>query len=189
MLGRRQGRDGAEQRPALGQRRRTVVDSHPQAPLVLRHCEACEVAVPCPRAEKATAMDVDRLAMGSTRISPSSWLGLIIASRVTRAPTLRWRPPAADTPTVRTRKATVSAPPAPSPPDEGYLSLTIAEVLADLSSLDSEQLLMVKGLEEAGERRTVILDRIGDLLVVQEAAQHMRVVQRSPLLSHRPHPL
>ena len=79
--------------------------------------------------------------------------------------------------------------PLPSPPDEGYLSLTIAEVLADLSSLDSEQLLMVKGLEEAGERRTVILDRIGDLLVVQEAAQHRGPRQRSPLLSHRPHPL
>ena len=47
-------------------------------------------------------------------------------------------------------------------------------MLADLPSLDSEQLLLVKSLEEAGDRRPVILDRIEDLLVVQEAAHHVR---------------
>lgn len=47
-------------------------------------------------------------------------------------------------------------------------------MLADLPSLDSEQLLLVKSLEEAGDRRPVILDRIEDLLVVQEAAHYVR---------------
>jgi hypothetical protein len=58
-------------------------------------------------------------------------------------------------------------------------------VLADLPSLDSEQLLLVKSLEEASDRRPVILDRIEDLLVVQEAAHHVRG-STSPTRSARP---
>jgi hypothetical protein len=89
---------------------------------------------------------------------------------------LRWRPIPADIPWVRSRRATVPQPAAAPIPDDGYRNLTVAEVLADLASLDREQLLLVKSLEEAGERRPVILHRIGDLLVVQEAAEHVRAV-------------
>lgn len=63
--------------------------------------------------------------------------------------------------------------------------MSVAEVLADLPSLDTEQLLLVKSLEEAGDRRSVILDRIDDLLVVQEAAHHVRGAM-SPTQSARP---
>jgi hypothetical protein len=62
--------------------------------------------------------------------------------------------------------------PAPAPED-GYRSLSVNAVLADLASLDSEQLLLVRSLEETGEGRAVILDRIDDLLVVQEATHHV----------------
>ena len=61
-------------------------------------------------------------------------------------------------------------------PDDGYRALSVAEVLSDLASLDTEQLLLVKSLEEAGERRAVILSRIDDLLVVQQATHHLHVV-------------
>ncbi len=47
-------------------------------------------------------------------------------------------------------------------------------MLSDLASLDTEQLLLVRSLEETGERRAVILDRVDDLLVVQEATHHLR---------------
>ena len=50
----------------------------------------------------------------------------------------------------------------------------MAEVLGDLASLGTEQLLVVKSLEQSGERRPVILDRIEDLLVVQEATHHLQ---------------
>lgn len=68
----------------------------------------------------------------------------------------------------------VAVPPTAAPsPDDGYGSLTAAEVLADLPSLEAEQLLIVKALEEAGEGRAVILDRIADLLVVRHATRHL----------------
>ncbi len=57
---------------------------------------------------------------------------------------------------------------------DGYRNLNVAEVLADLPSLDRAQLELVKSLEEAGDRRPVILDRVADLMVVQEAAAHVR---------------
>ncbi|MDQ6615948.1 MAG: hypothetical protein M3083_14735 [Actinomycetota bacterium] len=75
---------------------------------------------------------------------------------------------------MRPRRAIATKAPAPERPDEGYRSLSVAEVLSDLGSLNRDQLLLVKSLEEAGDQRSVILDRIDDLLVVQEAADHMR---------------
>ncbi|MDQ1427930.1 MAG: hypothetical protein QOK39_1406, partial [Acidimicrobiaceae bacterium] len=53
-------------------------------------------------------------------------------------------------------------------PDDGYQTLSVAEILSDLPSLGIEQLLLVKSMEEEGQQRRVILDRIADLLVVQE---------------------
>ena len=80
---------------------------------------------------------------------------------------------------MRSRRAAATPPGAPAARDDGYGSLSVAEVLADLPSLDSAQLLLVKSLEEAGERRPVILDRIEDLLVVQEAAHHVQTTRLS----------
>ncbi|HEX3540994.1 MAG TPA: hypothetical protein VHT75_11195 [Acidimicrobiales bacterium] len=67
--------------------------------------------------------------------------------------------------------------PAPAPPpDDGYRNLSVSDVLADLPSLERDQLLLVKALEEAGERRPVILDRLGDLLVIKSSGRHLTVV-------------
>src|SRR5579884_3131593 len=52
----------------------------------------------------------------------------------------------------------------PAPPEDGYRSLSVADVLSDLPSLDREQLLLVKALEEACEGRLEILDQIDRLL-------------------------
>jgi hypothetical protein len=79
---------------------------------------------------------------------------------------------------VRTRRATASA---PAPPDDGYRNLSVAEVLADLPSLDRDQLLLVRSLEQADQRRPVILARIDDLLVVREAAHHVATTESAPL--------
>ena len=94
---------------------------------------------------------------------------------------LRWRQLAADRSKVKSRRGTASQTRPPTadlvpPPDDGYRSLAVSDVLADLPSLDREQLLLVKALEEAGERRPVILDRIADLLVVTEGARRLTVV-------------
>ena len=72
------------------------------------------------------------------------------------------------------------------PPDDGYRSLGVSEVLADLPSLDRQQLLLVKALEEAGEGRPVILDRIADLLVVAEGARRLTVVEPPPTAQANP---
>jgi len=80
------------------------------------------------------------------------------------------------------------APEAPPAPEDGYRNLSVNAVLADLASLDTDQLLLVKSLEEAGDRRTVILDRIEDLLVVQEATHHVRQAAPAPAPAPAPTP-
>jgi hypothetical protein len=69
----------------------------------------------------------------------------------------------------------------PSPqPDDGYRSLSVADVMADLPRLDVDQLLLVKSLEEASERRPVVLDRIDALLQARGASPQPEPVTETP---------
>lgn len=84
-------------------------------------------------------------------------------------------------PGVKTRRETAAQAEEPSPqPDDGYRSLSVADVMADLPRLDVDQLLLVKSLEEASERRSVILDHIDALLQSHGAGPQPQPAQETP---------
>jgi hypothetical protein len=65
--------------------------------------------------------------------------------------------------------------------DGHYGNLSVDEVLSDLPNLDRDQLRLVRSLEEGGGQRPAILDRIAELLEVQETLRHLRGVGPKPV--------